>query len=81
MPLTRTYCAYVLIVAAAASCGPDEFQCANGNCMPAGFICDGDNDCGDMSDEQGCGDFNFSPGFTVHYHRSCKRNIYTTLKI
>jgi len=31
-----------------------EFNCNNGNVVPAAWICDGDNDCGDLSDEQAC---------------------------
>lgn len=35
-------------------CEEDEFQCQNGYCIRSLWHCDGDNDCGDNSDEQ-CG--------------------------
>ena len=36
------------------SCNYDEFKCNNGNCVPKSYMCDGDNDCGDRSDERNC---------------------------
>lgn len=39
-----------------AVCAPHEFQCSNRSCLAAVFVCDGDDDCGDGSDERGCAD-------------------------
>uniref|UniRef100_A0AAG5DRM1 Sortilin-related receptor n=1 Tax=Anopheles atroparvus TaxID=41427 RepID=A0AAG5DRM1_ANOAO len=36
------------------SCGPKLFDCANTLCVPLSYRCDGDNDCEDHSDEEGC---------------------------
>ncbi|KAG6921150.1 SCO-spondin-like, partial [Chelydra serpentina] len=39
-------------------CRTGEFQCRNGRCVPAGphgAVCNGVNDCGDLSDELRCG--------------------------
>ena len=33
------------------TCFGDLFTCDNGNCIPRIYICDGDNDCLDNSDE------------------------------
>ncbi|XP_074647198.1 neurotrypsin-like [Tubulanus polymorphus] len=38
-------------------CKNDEFQCKNKNCVPVSFVCDGDNDCLDNSDEKSCDSF------------------------
>ena len=36
-------------------CDSNEFTCQNGNCIRDSWKCDGDNDCGDGSDERDCG--------------------------
>ncbi len=33
------------------TCAIDQYQCQNGLCISKVWICDHDNDCGDMSDE------------------------------
>ncbi|XP_046384462.1 sortilin-related receptor-like isoform X2 [Ischnura elegans] len=39
---------------ASHACDHAYFKCANGLCVPRLWMCDGDNDCGDNSDEAGC---------------------------
>uniref|UniRef100_A0A182QTE4 Sortilin-related receptor n=1 Tax=Anopheles farauti TaxID=69004 RepID=A0A182QTE4_9DIPT len=36
------------------SCGPKFFNCNNMNCVALIYKCNGHDDCGDMSDEEGC---------------------------
>ena len=38
--------------AANSTCRAEHFTCANGRCIRASYVNDGDNDCGDQSDEQ-----------------------------
>jgi hypothetical protein len=35
-------------------CEPNEYQCANKRCVLKTWRCDGDDDCGDNSDEKSC---------------------------
>lgn len=44
----KTFNIFILV---GHTCSVDYFQCANGNCVPKYWQCDGDNDCADASDE------------------------------
>lgn len=33
---------------------PNYFTCDNDHCVHSSFLCDGDDDCGDFSDERNC---------------------------
>ncbi|XP_067659130.1 basement membrane-specific heparan sulfate proteoglycan core protein-like isoform X2 [Haliotis asinina] len=35
-------------------CGVDEATCSSGECIPRDYLCDGENDCTDNSDENNC---------------------------
>lgn len=35
-------------------CRIDEYSCSSGMCIRSSWVCDGDNDCRDWSDEVNC---------------------------
>lgn len=37
-------------------CTDGEFQCNTGRCLSPALLCDGYDDCGDLSDELNCGE-------------------------
>lgn len=48
-------------------CEPNEFRCSNKRCILKTWVCDGDNDCGDSSDESNCA--TNPPGSSCEYHQ------------
>lgn len=43
------------IEVAMTNCNKDQAVCKNGECIAREYVCDGDYDCTDASDEQDCG--------------------------
>lgn len=46
---------YLTDAPVAGDCKEDELKCRNGYCAEEGKKCDGNDDCGDGTDEEGCG--------------------------
>lgn len=57
---------WLWLMCLAACSGSHLFECPNINrCIRASYICDGDNHCGDWSDEQNCCESHF------HHETTC----------
>jgi len=53
--LNRTKAAAAAAAAAAECSDDDSFLCNSTlECIPASFVCDGESDCDDSTDEQSC---------------------------
>lgn len=63
------------------TCQPEQTKCQSTNiCIPRSYLCDGDNDCGDMSDESPthCGEFGITAMLCLllfHYSVQCSLNL------
>ena len=59
-----------------AECGDGEFQCMNRKCVKKIFYCDGEDDCGDLSDEPStCSKCHSYLCSIVHEQKMCEENL------
>ncbi|GBN38110.1 hypothetical protein AVEN_100186-1 [Araneus ventricosus] len=54
-------CAFLCYAEASTQCASAEFKCSNGRCTAITNLCDGNNNCGDNSDEQFCDPYHCHP--------------------
>lgn len=54
--LIDSYCC-VAVTDLGSTCHPGQFQCPDHRCIDPNYVCDGDRDCVDGADEQGCSEY------------------------
>lgn len=66
-----------LFLVAAGTCGPNEVQCKDGECIQAEWTCDTEADCPDRSDEVNCREYylSFILSFPQESRERCSPNI------
>lgn len=67
-PLCAAFDRRPLRPSATTTCDPsNQFRCAaSGSCVPLAFKCDREDDCGDNSDEEHCGNTPIPRGWLAH---------------
>ena len=59
IPRFKLFLYYLTLFIVIKACPDGQYACYsasnNPKCIPQAYVCNGLNDCGDLSDEQGCG--------------------------